>query len=105
MVMKKRDIYGFKLLDKNGIGFQRWFNGNTELVTNNLQGKLPNTLHSINIAQNVMEFNKSFIYCGCAAVEYKLRFITLTEEDWNAIEHPVKKFYKQLLKKINIWQH
>jgi hypothetical protein len=99
MVMKKRDIYGFKLLDKNGIGFQRWFNGNTELVTNNLQGKLPNTLHSVNIAQNVMEFNEAFIYCNYAAIEHNLLFTVLEEKDWKAIPHPVKRFFNKLFKK------
>lgn len=50
-----KNIYGFKLLNKNGNGFQRWFNGDTEIITDNALGRLPNTLNSVNIAQDVME--------------------------------------------------
>jgi hypothetical protein len=94
-----KNIYGFKITDKKGNGLKRWFNSETELITDNPQGKLPNTLHSVNIAQNVMEFNEAFIYCNYAAIEHNLLFTVLEEKDWKAIPHPVKRFFNKLFKR------
>ena len=95
-----KNIYGFKLLDRNGNGFQRWFNGETKLTTDNPLGRLPNTLNSINIAQNVMDFKSAFSYCKAAAKEHNLMYALLTEKDWKAIQHPVKRFFKSLVKRL-----
>ena len=94
-----KNIYGFKLLDKNGNGFQRWFNGETELITDNALGKLPNTLHSINIAQNVMEFKESYHYCFKIAIKYNLHMTLYNEADWNAIQHPVKRLLNKIFRR------
>lgn len=93
-----KNIYGFKLLDKDGNGFKRWFNGDTELITDNPLGRLKNTLHSINIAQNVMELNDAAEYCKSILIKYDLMFIPLYEKDWKAIQHPVKRFFNKLFK-------
>jgi hypothetical protein len=103
--MKKRDIYGFKIIDEEGIGFYRWFNGNPVKITDNPEGNLPLLINHIYIAQYYLDFHSAYKYCKDATQRYKLRFITLTEENWDAVEHPVKRFFKQLLKKINSWQH
>lgn len=98
-----KNIYGFKLLNKDGNGIKRWFNGETQLVTNNPLGRLPGILHSINIAQNVLDFESSFNYCRSTSKEYNLNFAELTEKDWNAIQHPIKRFFKGLVKKVKQW--
>ena len=94
-----KNIYGFKLLDKNGNGFQRWFNGETKLTTDNPLGRLPNTLNSINIAQNVMDFKSAFSYCKAAAKEHNLMYALLTEKDWKAIQHPVKRLLNKIFRR------
>jgi hypothetical protein len=96
--MKKRKKYGFKVFDERGFGFTRWFNGHEEQITDK-SGKLPLPLNLVYSTQRFWEFHKAQNYCREVSKRYKLRFITLTEEDWNAIEHPVKRFFKQLLKK------
>jgi hypothetical protein len=95
-----KNIYGFKLLDRNGNGFKRWFNGETKLTTYNPLGRLPNTLNSINIAQEVMQFKDAYHYCFKAAIKHDLQFTLLNETNWKALEHPVKRFFKQLLKRL-----
>ena len=95
-----RNTYGFTLKNKDGYGLKRWFNGETQLVTNNPLGRLPGILHSINIAQNVMDFDSAFNYCKCIPEKHKLSFYALTEKDWNAIQHPVKRFFKSLVKRL-----
>lgn len=94
--------YGFKLLNKNGLGIKRWFNGETEAIADNTLGRLSGVLHSISIAQGFMEFKDALSYCRGASSEYDLDFIELTEGDWMAIQHPVKRFFKSLTKRLNI---
>lgn len=96
-----KNIYGFTLKNKDGFGLKRWFNGETQLVTNNPLGRLPGILHSINIAQNVMDFKSAFSYCKAAAKEHNLMYALLTEKDWKAIQHPVKRFIKNLRKRLH----
>ena len=92
---------GFTLKDKDGYGIKRWFNGETELITDNPRGRLPGILHNINIAQNVLNFSSAFNYCSSIATEYNLIFTALTEADWNKIQHPVKMFFKSIVKGLN----
>jgi hypothetical protein len=40
-----KNIYGFILTNKAGIGFKRWFNSDTEILTDNALGRLPNIIN------------------------------------------------------------
>ena len=91
-----KNIYGFTLLDKNGYGIERWFNGETQLVTNNSLGRLPGILHNINIAQKVMSFKESYHYCFKIAIKYNLQMTLYNEADWNEIQDPIKKILKKI---------
>ena len=99
MVMKKSKHYGFKICDEKGHGFLRWFNGNPVKITDNSEGNLPLLINHIYIAQYYLDFYPAYKYCKDAAQRYTLRFITMTEEDWKAIKHPVRRFFEQLLKR------
>ena len=104
--MKKRDKYGFKVLDKNGLGFYRWFSGNTVKITDNKEGKLPFEMNMIYVAQNNLRFHVALNYCRYKTTEKSnkdLTFILLTEEDWKNRKNPIKKFFKKIFKKL--WQH
>ncbi len=92
-----KNIYGFKVSDRNGNGFKRWFNGDTELTTDNPLGKLPENLNLVNNAQDVMQFTEAYHYCFKAVIKYNLQFTLLNETDWNDIKSPLKKLINKIL--------
>jgi len=103
MVMKKEKIYGFAVTDKNGLGFTRWFNGNENITADNPEGKLPFDLNSIYVNQHYLNFNSAVKYIMESSLKnQKLTYNFLTEESWNAIQHPVKRFIKNLRKSLHI---
>lgn len=101
MVMKKGDIYGFTVTDKNGNSFTRWFNGSEVLITDNKEGKLPFELNHLLITQRYTEFNPARSYVESITKRSEdLHFTILTEQDWKAIQHPVKRLFKSLVKRL-----
>ncbi len=98
--MKKREIYGFTVTDKNGLGFTRYFNGDDSLVTDNPEGKLPPVLKRIYVAQLFLRFKVAYGYCKkVAQPKHGLQFKTITLKDWNAIQHPVKRFFNKIFRR------
>jgi hypothetical protein len=97
--MKKQNIYGFKVIDENGLGFYRWFNGNPVKIIDNSKKTLSKGVIHLYVAQYYIDFYPAYDYCKDAAQKYQLKFITLTEQDWKAAGHPVKKFFNKLFKR------
>ena len=104
--MKIKNKYGFKVLNEEGLGFYRWFSGNSVKITDNKEGKLPFGLHMIFVAQDCLRFNVAFNYCKLKTTEKSnkdLTFIVLTEKDWNK-KSITRKFFRKLFNK-KLWQH
>jgi hypothetical protein len=105
MDMKTRNKYGFKVLDENGLGFYRWFNGSSVKITDNPEGRLPFKMNMIYVAQNNLRFHVALNYCRYKATEKSnkdLTFILLTEKDWKNKKKPIRDFFKKISKKL--WQ-
>lgn len=101
--MKNEKIYGFSVMDKNGLGFTRWFNGSEVFITNNPKRKLPFGLNKIYVTQHYLDFSPAikFIVEKSIIEENKsLKFVFLTEQDWKAIQHPVKRFFNKLFNRM-----
>jgi len=94
--MKTRDKYGFKVLNENGLGFYRWFNGNTVKITDNKEGKLPANLNYICTVQYCVGFYIAYGVCKKLAEKNDLQFIQLTEQDWKNRKNLIKDFFKRL---------
>ncbi|MCF8299357.1 MAG: hypothetical protein K9J13_17545 [Saprospiraceae bacterium] len=101
-MMKTRDKYGFKVFNEQGIGFYRWFSGNSVKITDNKEGKLPLNLNRIYTVQLFLGFYTAYGISQNMAKKYGLQFIQLTEQDWKNKEKPVRDFFKKIIKRL--WQ-
>lgn len=100
MAMKKSDIYGFSVTDNEGLGFTRYFNGSDSIISDNPEGNLPFGLRKIYVAQLFLGFHPArSLSESLAKRSEELTFKIITYEDWKKIEHPVKRFFKNLFKK------
>jgi len=102
-MMKKKEIYGFSVRNKNGLGFTRWFNGDETITADNPEGKLPFNLNRIYINQHYLNFHPARLLTEASIEEdQNLTYVILTEQDWNVIQHPVKKLWLKLRQYIGI---
>jgi len=98
--MKKSDIYGFTVTNSDGLGFIRYFNGSDNIITDNPEGKLPFGLRKIYVTQLFLQFHPARTLSESLTKRSEnLTFKIITYEDWKKIEHPVKRFFKNLFKK------
>jgi hypothetical protein len=86
--------YGFIIRDGKG-EFTRWFNSNGVTTL-----PITEVLNRIIIAQQFLVFHQAYALARASARENELEFKTLTLEDWKAIQHPVKRLIKKVLKRL-----
>lgn len=94
----KQEIYGFRVSNIAGQGFERWYNSPTKLVETNENGEIPGELKRIAQAQDVMSFNKAYEYSKIRANNLDLYFNSFGYEDYKKLGSPVKQFFRKILK-------
>lgn len=93
-------IYGFEVTNIAGQGFKRWYNSDTIRICNTKDGDLPPELERVCSAQCFMQsFKKAFDYSKLRSQALGFDFKELNEEDYKAIQNPIKQLFNKLLKK------